>query len=130
MEAEAQLRAGNSSVVDFVAKIADSDLFQSRLHKLPPLKAAATAHLALLGRAPLPDEISVFLTRRSNSGQLQAVSALIESEAYKKSFGENVVPGPVGTKSAPGVPLVSLIQTASMTQGTAGLNPKPSKSAI
>ena len=130
VEAEAQLRSGNSSVIDFIEAIAVSDLFQSRLHKLPPLKAAATAHLALLGRAPLPEEISDFLTNRSESGQLQAVSALIGSEAYNKSFGENIVPGPVGTKSAPGLPLVSLTQTARMTQGTAGLNPLPSKSAI
>ena len=52
LEAEAQLRSGTTGVVDFVAELAASDLFQKRLHALPPLQAAAAAHLSLLGRAP------------------------------------------------------------------------------
>ena len=130
LEAEAQLRSGTTGVVDFVAEIAASDLFQNRLHALPPLQAAAAAHLALLGRAPLPEEISEFLTNRAENGQVQAVADLIESESYKNSFGRNMVPSPIGINTEAGVPLVSLNQTARMVQGRAGLNPAPSDGAI
>ena len=129
-EAETQLRFGTSGVVDFVAQIAASDLFQARLHALPPLQAAAAAHLALLGRAPLPEEISSFLTNRAENGQQQAVADLIESDTYENSFGRNMVPGPIGVASQAGVPLVTLNQTARMAQGKAGLNPAPSDGAI
>ena len=91
LEAEAQLRSGTTGVVDFVAEIAASDLFQARLHALPPLQAAAAAHLALLGRAPLPEEISAFLTNRAENGQVQAVTDLIESASYSNSFGRNKI---------------------------------------
>ena len=130
LEAEAQLRSGTTGVVDFVAEIAASDLFQARLHALPPLQAAAAAHLALLGRAPLPEEISAFLTNRAENGQVQAVTDLIESASYSNSFGRNIVPGPIGINSEAGVPLISLNQTARMVQGKAGLNPAPSNDAI
>ena len=123
-------RSGTTGVVDFVVEIAASDLFQNRLHALPPLQAAAAAHLALLGRAPLPEEISEFLTNRAENGQVQAVADLIESESYKNSFGRNMVPSPIGINTEDGVPLVSLNQTARMVQGRAGLNPAPSDGAI
>jgi len=129
-EAEAQLRSGTAGVVDFVAQVAASELFQARLHGLPPLQAAAAAHLALLGRAPLPEEISAFLTNRATNGQQQAVADLIESDTYSNSFGRNIVPGPIGIKSQAGVPLVSLTQTARMAQGRSGLNPAPSNAAF
>ena len=130
MEAEAQLRSGAAGVVDFVADIAASELFQARLHALPPLQAAAAAHLALLGRAPQPEEISAFLTNRAEKGQLHAVADLIESTSYSNSFGRNIVPGPIGINSQAGIPLVSLNQTARMAQGRAGLNPAPSDAAL
>ncbi|MEC8604980.1 MAG: phycobilisome rod-core linker polypeptide [Cyanobacteriota bacterium] len=130
LEAEAQLRSGTTGVVDFVAEIASSDLFQERLHALPPLQAAAAAHLALLGRAPLPEEISGFVINRAEKGQVQAVADLIESDTYDNSFGRNMVPGPIGVASQAGVPLISLNQTARMAQGKAGLNPAPSDGAI
>jgi phycobilisome core-membrane linker protein len=130
MEAEAQLRSGAAGVVDFVAEIAASELFQARLHALPPLQAAAAAHLALLGRAPQPEEISAFLTNRAEKGQLHAVADLIESTSYSNSFGRNIVPGPIGINSQAGIPLVSLNQTARMAQGRAGLNPAPSDAAL
>jgi len=129
-EAEAQLRSGSAGVVDFVAQVAASDLFQARLHALPPLQAAAAAHLALLGRAPLPEEISSFLTNRAENGQQQAVADLIDSDTYNNSFGRKIVPSPIGVKTQAGVPLVSLTQTARMAQGKAGLNPTPSDAAI
>ncbi len=130
LEAEAQLRSGTAGVVDFVAEIASSDLFQKRLYALPPLQAAAAAHLALLGRAPMPEEISGFVINRAENGQVQAVADLIESDTYSNSFGSNVVPAPIGVTSQAGVPLVTLTQTARMSQGKAGLNPAPSDNAI
>ena len=129
-EAESQLRDGDGSVVDFVSAVAASELFQARLHGLPPIQAAATAHLALLGRAPLPDEISVFLTNRTQHGQQEAVAQLIESTRYSDRFGRNIVPGAVGIRSSAGVPLVSLVQTARLAGGRAGLTPPPNQAVL
>ena len=128
--AESQLRDGDGSVVDFVSAVAASELFQARLHGLPPIQAAATAHLALLGRAPLPDEISVFLTNRAEHGQQEAVAQLIESTRYSDRFGRNIVPGAVGIRSSAGVPLVSLVQTARLAGGRAGLTPPPNQAVL
>ena len=84
----------------------------------------------MLGRAPLPEEISGFVINRAEKGQVQAVADLIESDTYENSFGRNMVPAPIGVASQAGVPLVTLTQTARMAQGKAGLNPAPSDGAI
>ena len=49
------------------------------LEQLPPLLAAATAHLTLLGRSPKPEEISSFIRQRARQGH------------YNDAFGANVL---------------------------------------
>ena len=128
-DAESQLRYGAIRVVDFVALVAASDLYQRRLHGLAPLRAAAAAHLNLLGRAPLPEEVSQFLTCRATQGQVEATTALVTSAAYSTSFGADTVPYPQGLATTPGVPLLSLNRTAALVRGSAGITP-PSDAAI
>ena len=56
--AEAQLRSGSAGVVDFVAQVAASDLFQARLHALPPLQAAAAAQKPVGAAGPISPEVA------------------------------------------------------------------------
>jgi len=44
VDAESQFRKGQLCVADFVAKVAGSELFLSRLNRMVPFKAAAAAH--------------------------------------------------------------------------------------
>ena len=95
-ELESQLRNGSLAVADFVAAIASSELYQKRLSGMPPLLAAATAHLTLLGRSPKPEEISSFIRDRAEKGQTAATQCLIESSDYNDTFGRRTVPYSIG----------------------------------
>ena len=89
---ESQLRDGQLNVAEFVAQVAGSDLFLQRLARLAPLRAAAAAYLALLGRAAQPRETSQFLATRVRSGLPAAIETLLNSTEYAGSFGQNTVP--------------------------------------
>lgn len=123
--AESQLRDGRLSVAEFVAQVSGSDLFQQRLSRMAPLKAASAAYLALLGRAATPAEVSRFLSMRATSGQQAALDQLIEGEEYASSFGENTVPYLRGLATADGIPIATVNRTASLYGGNAGLTPAP-----
>jgi len=123
-DAESQLRNGRLTVAEFVAQVAGSELFQKRLLAMPPLRGAAAAHLALLGRAPTPAESSAFLATRSNRGQLAALDALLASVDYAKAFGRDTVPY-IRLTSLDGIPLPTLNRSAMLYGGNAALNPPP-----
>jgi phycobilisome core-membrane linker protein len=123
--AESQLRDGRLSVAEFVAQVSGSDLFQQRLSRMAPLKAASAAYLALLGRAATPAEVSRFLSMRATSGQQAALDQLIEGEEYASSFGGNTVPYLRGLATADGIPIATVNRTASLYGGNAGLTPPP-----
>ena len=91
-EIESQLRNGSLTVSGFVAGVAASELYQQRLTNLPPLLAAATAHITLLGRSPKPEEISSFIRQRAEQGQRAATNALLESIDYNDAFGRVPIP--------------------------------------
>ena len=122
-EIESQLRNGSLTVSGFVAGVAASELYQQRLTNLPPLLAAATAHLTLLGRSPKPEEISSFIRRRAEQGQRAATNNLLESIDYNDAFGRQRVPYPIGLQTQGGYPLQSLNSTASLVQPNAGQTP-------
>ncbi|MEB3200783.1 MAG: phycobilisome rod-core linker polypeptide [Synechococcaceae cyanobacterium] len=122
---ESQLRDGQLCVAEFVAQVAGSDLFQQRLARLAPLRAAAAAYLALLGRAAQPRETSRFLSTRVRLGLPAAIEAILNSEDYAQAFGRNTVPYLRGLASADGIPLTTVNRTASLYGGNAGLTPAP-----
>jgi phycobilisome core-membrane linker protein len=124
-DAESQLRDGQLSLADFVAQVALNDLFQQRLNRMAPLRAAAAAHLALLGRAAQPAETSRFLATRVRSGLRQAIEGLLGSDEYSQAFGQNTVPYIRGMATRDGIPLSTVNRTANLYQGNAGLTPKP-----
>ena len=128
-DAESQLRDGQISVAEFVGLIANSELFLQRLNKLAPLRAAAAAHLALLGRAAQPAEASRFLATRTTQGLGAAVAQVLSSEAYASSFGQNTVPYLGGLNTTDGVPLTTVNRSAELYGGNGGLTPSP-RSAI
>ncbi|MFO0017468.1 MAG: phycobilisome rod-core linker polypeptide [Synechococcaceae cyanobacterium] len=122
---ESQLRDGQLSVAEFVAQVASSDLFVQRLARLAPLRAAAAAYLALLGRAAQPRETSQFLSTRVRRGLPAAIDTLFSSGEYASSFGQNTVPYLRGLSSADGIPLQTVNRTAALYAGNAGLTPAP-----
>lgn len=128
-DAESQLRDGQVSVAEFVALVAGSDLFQSRLDRLAPLRGAAAAYLALLGRAATPAETSRYLAARVRRGQRAAIQLILDSRDYAQAFGLDTVPYLRGLQTADGIPLSTVNRTASLYTGNAGLNP-PRKGAI
>ncbi|MEX1316192.1 MAG: phycobilisome rod-core linker polypeptide [Synechococcaceae cyanobacterium] len=124
-DSESQFRNGQLTVAEFVAVVAGSDLFQQRLNRLAPLRAAAAAHLALLGRAAQPAESSRFLALRTSRGLVAAVEDLLNSADYAAAFGQDTVPYVRGLTTSDGVPLVTVNRTAALYGGNAGLTPSP-----
>ncbi|MBM5816087.1 MAG: cell wall anchor protein [Cyanobacteria bacterium K_Offshore_surface_m2_239] len=125
LDAESQLRNGRVLVAEFVGLIASSDLFLQRLNRLAPLRAAAAAHLALLGRAALPAETSRFLATRTSRGLPAAVQQLLGSEEYASAFGRSTVPFLRGLSTQDGVPLATVNRSAELYGGNGGLTPNP-----
>jgi phycobilisome core-membrane linker protein len=125
LDAESQLRNGQVSVAEFVGLIASSDLFLQRLNRLAPLRAAAAAHLALLGRAAMPGETSRFLATRTSQGLPAAVQQLLVSEEYAQAFGRSTVPFFRGLNTQDGLPLATVNRSAELYSGNGGLTPTP-----
>lgn len=123
--AESQLSNGQLTVAEFVATVAASPLFQERLQRLAPLRAASAAYLALLGRAAQPGEVSRFLATRAQIGQGAAVEALLNTEEYALAFSSDTVPSIRGLDTSKGQPLSTVNRTASLYDGNAALNPAP-----
>ncbi|MFM9109057.1 MAG: phycobilisome rod-core linker polypeptide, partial [Prochlorococcaceae cyanobacterium] len=128
-DAESQLRNGSLPVAGFVALVAASDLFQTRLQRLAPLRAASAACMALLGRAGQPGEVSRFLATRVSQGLPAAIDQLLDCAAYAECFGRDTVPYLLGMATSDGVPLSTVNRTATLYGGEAGLNP-PIKGAL
>ena len=129
VDAESQFRKGSLCVADFVARVAGSDLFQRRLNRMAPLRAASAAYMALLGRAAQPSETSAFLASRVSSGLRAAVDGVLNSKEYAERFGRDTVPYLLGMGTSDGIPLTTVNRTASLYGGNAALNP-PIKGAI
>ncbi|MFZ9850040.1 MAG: phycobilisome rod-core linker polypeptide [Vulcanococcus sp.] len=129
VDAESQLRKGSLSVSEFVARVAGSELFNRRLNRMAPLRAASAAYLALLGRAAQPAETSAFLASRAERGQHAAVAAILDSEEYASRFGRDTVPYLGGMATSDGLPLTTVNRTAALYGGNAALNP-PLRGAI
>jgi phycobilisome core-membrane linker protein len=125
LDAESQLRNGQVSVAEFVGLIASSDLFLQRLNRLAPLRAAAAAHLALLGRAAMPAETSRFLEVRTTRGLPAAVQDILSSEDYARAFGRSTVPFLRGLNTQDGLPLATVNRSAELYSGNGGLTPSP-----
>ncbi|MEB3316742.1 MAG: phycobilisome rod-core linker polypeptide [Cyanobacteriota bacterium] len=125
LDAESQLRNGQVSVAEFVALIASSELFLQRLNRLAPLRAAAAAHLSLLGRAAQPAETSRFLATRTRQGLPAAVQQLLVSDDYAQAFGRSTVPYLRGLNTVDGIPLATVNRSAELYGGNGGLTPSP-----
>ncbi|MFN7677213.1 MAG: phycobilisome rod-core linker polypeptide [Cyanobacteriota bacterium] len=124
-DAESQLRDGQISIAEFVGLIASSDLFLQRLNRLAPLRAAAAAHLALLGRAAQPAETSRFLALRTTRGLPAALQGILTSEDYARAFGRDTVPYLRGLNTTDGIPLGTVNRSAELYGGNGGLTPSP-----
>jgi phycobilisome core-membrane linker protein len=129
IDAESQLRDAQISVSEFIGLIATGELFQQRLMRMAPLRAASAAFLALLGRAGQPKEVSNFLATRAKQGQMVALDGILSSVEYSDSFGRDTVPYLRGLDTENGLPITTVNRTAALYTGNAGLTP-PTKGAI
>jgi phycobilisome core-membrane linker protein len=129
MDAESQLRDAQISVSEFIGLIATGELFQQRLMRMAPLRAASAAFIALLGRAGQPKEVSHFLATRAKQGQRIALDGILGSVEYSDRFGRDTVPYLRGLNTENGMPITTVNRTAALYAGNAGLTP-PSKGAI
>ena len=118
LEAESRLRNNDSTLSDFIAEVAMSDLFQTRLFNMAPLRAATAASLALLGRAATPSEVSRFLTVRAQAGQPEAVRELLEQRGDDDS-----VPRMDGMNTRVDITQTTQQRTAALYTGNAAMNP-------
>lgn len=112
-DTESQLRDRQLSVAEFVESLATSDLFQQKLNRLAPLKAAQ------------PAEASRFLAIRTSAGQTAALRDLLRGSEYAHAFGQDTVPYLRGMTTADGIPLTTVNRTAALYGGNAGLTPSP-----
>ncbi|BEV36753.1 phycobilisome rod-core linker polypeptide [Synechococcus sp. M16CYN] len=118
IEAESRLRNEDTTLSEFIAEVAMSETFQTRLFKMAPLRAASAASLALLGRAATPSEVRRFITTRAQVGQPSAIRELL-----KRRTEEKTVPRIDGMNTNFGIAQVTLQRTAALYRGNAGLNP-------
>jgi phycobilisome core-membrane linker protein len=118
--AESQLRNMDVDLSGFVKSIAMSEAFQNRLFSMSPLRAAAAAGLALLGRASTPAEVSEFLITRARDGQQQATLYFLNKRKQEEA---NDVPQVNGMTTTPGQDQATVIRTSMLYRGNAGLNP-------
>ena len=121
--AESLLRDGQMSVNGFVEAVAMSNAFNDRLAKMPPLKAASAATLALLGRAATAKEVTQFVITRAGSGQRSAVQVLMNLRREILAVETNEVPRLDGMQTKGGVAQSTVQRTASLYRGNAGLTP-------
>ena len=118
--AESQLRNMDVDLSGFVQSIAMSEAFQNRLFSMSPLRAAAAAGLALLGRASTPAEVSEFLITRARDGQQQATLYFLNKRKQEEA---NDVPQIKGMTTSSGQDQATIIRTSMLYRGNAGLNP-------
>ena len=118
LEAESRLRNEDSNLVDFIAEVAMSEAFQSRLYSMAPLRAASAASLALLGRVASPAEVSRFLAVRAESGQPVAVREVLD-----RIEELDAVPRMDGMNTRANVTQATQQRTAALYQGNAAINP-------
>ena len=118
LEAESRLRNQDSNLVDFIAEVAMSEAFQSRLYSMAPLRAASAASLALLGRVASPAEVSRFLAVRAESGQPVAVREVLD-----RIEELDAVPRMDGMNTRANVTQATQQRTAALYQGNAAINP-------
>ena len=118
--AESELRNKDVDLSGFVKSVAMSEAFQNRLSSMSPLRAAAAAGLALLGRASTPAEVSDFLTTRARDGQPQATLDLLNKRKQEEA---DDVPQINGMATSTGQDQATVIRTSMLYRGNAGLNP-------
>ena len=110
-------------LVDFIAEVAMSEAFQSRLASMAPLRAASAASLALLGTGWLHlPKSAVFLC----SGVRQVIAV---REVLDLAERIDEVPRMDGMNTRANVTQATQQRTAALYQGNAAMNP-PTDPAI
>jgi len=92
--AESLLRQGEISVRDFVRALALSDLYREKFFSATPQNRFIELNFKhLLGRAPYgQDEIALHTDIYNTHGYEAEINSYIDSQEYRDSFGDSIVP--------------------------------------
>ncbi|HIK44558.1 MAG TPA: phycobilisome linker polypeptide [Leptolyngbyaceae cyanobacterium M65_K2018_010] len=92
--AESLLRQGEISVRDFVRALALSELYRDKFFSSGPQNRFIELNFKhLLGRAPYDqDEVAYHTDLYNHQGYAAEINSYIDSQEYRDSFGDNVVP--------------------------------------
>jgi phycocyanin-associated rod linker protein len=98
VSAESLLRQGDISVRDFVRALALSGLYREKFFLSGPQNRFIELNFKhLLGRAPYgQDEVAFHTYLYANAGYEAEINSYIDSDEYRDSFGDSVVPGSRG----------------------------------
>lgn len=94
VSAESLLRQGDITVRDFVRALALSDLYRDKFFSSGPQNRFIELNFKhLLGRAPYgQDEIAYHTDLYNNHGYAAEINSYLDSNEYRESFGDSVVP--------------------------------------
>jgi phycocyanin-associated rod linker protein len=102
--AESLLRQGEISVRDFVRSLAMSELYRAKFfYSTPQVRFIELNYKHLLGRAPYDEtEIAYHVNLYQNEGYEAEINSYLDSEEYRDSFGDSIVPYCRGFKTQRG----------------------------
>jgi len=120
-DAESMLRNGDITVKEFVRKVGQSALYQSKFFDNSSQYRFIELNCKhFLGRAPQDQvEIARHVLIYNESGYGADIDSYIDSDEYNESFGENVVPYPRNTVSQTGSKNVDFNRAFSLFRGDA-----------
>ncbi|UFP94890.1 phycobilisome rod-core linker polypeptide [Gloeobacter morelensis] len=122
IQAESLLRNGSISVREFIRILAKSDLYKERFFRCTSNNRFIELNLKhLLGRAPYNQgEIAEHLDRYCQSGYDAEIDSYIDSDEYRRVFGENTVPYFRGFKYQVGQSAAAFERMRALYSGDAG----------
>ena len=120
-DAESMLRNGDITVKEFVRKVGQSSLYQSKFFDNSSQYRFIELNCKhFLGRAPQDQvEIARHVLIYNESGYGADIDSYIDSDEYNESFGENIVPYPRNTVTQTGSKNVDFNRAFSLFRGEA-----------
>ena len=119
VSAESRLISGELTVKEFVRELATSELYRSLFFdSVSNLRAVELNFKHLLGRAPeSAAEISQHIATLAEGGFTAEIDSYLDSEEYKKNFGDDIIPYYVGSKTQTGKTLAGYTRIFQLLKG-------------
>ncbi|MEM9217590.1 MAG: phycobilisome rod-core linker polypeptide [Cyanobacteria bacterium P01_F01_bin.150] len=120
-KAESQLRNGTFSVREFVRAVAQSELYKSRFFNGCSNNRFIELNFKhLLGRTPSGyEDFAIHGRILTEQGYDEEINSYLDSDEYRSTFGEDIVPSPQGFTSPTGQKLVGFTYMFALNRGSA-----------